>query len=71
MGSDTIIIHDDVRNQMETFPVYWPFVRGIHRSHVDSPHKGQWRRAEQTVEQTIETPVIWDALALVMTSEQS
>ena len=22
---------------------YWPFVRGIHRSPVDSPHKGQWR----------------------------
>ena len=21
---------------------YWPFVRGIHRSAVDSPHKGQW-----------------------------
>ena len=24
---------------------YWPFVRGIHRSPVDSPHKGQWRGA--------------------------
>ena len=23
----------------------WPFVRGIHRSPVNSPHKGQWRRA--------------------------
>ena len=22
---------------------HWPFVRGIHRSPVDSPHKGQWR----------------------------
>ena len=22
---------------------YWPFVRGIHRSPVNSPHKGQWR----------------------------
>ena len=21
---------------------YWPFVRGIHRSSVNSPHKGQW-----------------------------
>ena len=21
---------------------YWPFVRGIHRSPVNSPHKGQW-----------------------------
>ena len=24
---------------------YWPFVRGIHRSPVNSPHKGQWRGA--------------------------
>ena len=22
---------------------YWPFVRGNHRSPVNSPHKGQWR----------------------------
>ena len=27
------------------FPRYWPFVRKIHRSPVNSPHKGQWRRA--------------------------
>ena len=27
------------------FPRYWPFVRGIHRSPVNSPHKGQWRVA--------------------------
>ena len=27
------------------FPRYWPFVREIHRSLVNSPHKGQWRRA--------------------------
>ena len=25
-----------------TFPRYWPFVRGVHRSPVNSPHKGQW-----------------------------
>ena len=24
---------------------YWPSVRGIHRSPVNSPHKGQWRGA--------------------------
>ena len=24
------------------FPRYWPFVRGIHRSMVNSPHKGRW-----------------------------
>ena len=33
------------RHQMETFSRYWPFVRGIHRSPVNSPHKGQWRGA--------------------------
>ena len=27
------------------FPPYWPFVRGMHRSPVNSPHKGQWRGA--------------------------
>ena len=27
------------------FPRYWPFVRGIHRSPVNSPHKGKWRGA--------------------------
>ena len=27
------------------FPRYWPFVWGIHRSPVNSPHKGQWRGA--------------------------
>ena len=35
--------HDGVI-KWEHFPRYWPFVRGIHRSPVDSPHKGQWRR---------------------------
>ena len=33
------------RHQMETFSFYWPFVRGIDRSTVNSPHKGQWRGA--------------------------
>ena len=27
------------------FPRNWPFKRGIHRSPVNSPHKGQWRTA--------------------------
>ena len=36
--------HDDVI-EWNHFPRYWPFVRGIHRSPVNSPHKGQWRRA--------------------------
>ena len=30
---------------MQTFPRHWPFGRGIHRSPVNSPHKGQWRGA--------------------------
>ena len=37
-------IHDDVI-KWKNFPRYWPFVRGIHRSPVNSPHKGQWRGA--------------------------
>ena len=37
-----IPIHDDVI-KWKHFPRYWPFVRGIHRSPVNSPHKGQWR----------------------------
>ena len=34
--------HDDVI-EWKHFPRYWPFVRGIHRSPVNSPHKGQGR----------------------------
>ena len=33
------------RHQMETFSAYCPFVRGIHQTPVNSPHKGQWRGA--------------------------
>ena len=36
-----ILVHDDVI-KWKHFPRYWPFVRGIHRSPVNSPHKGQW-----------------------------
>ena len=36
--------HDDVI-KWKHFPCYWPFVRGIHRSLVNTQHKGQWRRA--------------------------
>ena len=36
--------HDDVF-KWKHFPRYWPFVRGILRSTVNSPHKGQWRGA--------------------------
>ena len=37
-------IHDDVI-KWKHFPRYWPFVRRIHRSQANSPHKGQWRGA--------------------------
>ena len=36
-----LYIHDDVI-KWKHFTRYWPFVRGIHRSPVNSPHKGQW-----------------------------
>ena len=33
------------RHQMETFSALLAILRGIHRSPVNSPHKGQWRGA--------------------------
>ena len=38
--------HDDVI-KWKHFPRCWPFVKWIHRSPVDCPHKGQWRGALQ------------------------
>ena len=38
------IFYDDVL-KWKHFLRYWLFVRGIHRSPLNSPHKGQWRRA--------------------------
>ena len=35
--------HDIIK--WKHFPLNWPFVWGIHRSPVNSPHKGQWRGA--------------------------
>ena len=69
--------HDDVI-KWKRFPSYCPFVKGIHRSTVDSPHNSQWRgvlmfsliyawkNKKKTAEQTIETPVIWDTIALIL-----
>ena len=37
-------VHDDVI-KWKHFPRNWPLVRGIHRSPVNSQHKGQWRGA--------------------------
>ena len=65
---ETLIVlesnHDDVI-KWRHFPRYWSFVREIHRSPVNSPHKGQWREAlnflwsvtEQTIEQTMD--MVW------------
>ena len=39
-----LLEHDDVI-KWKHLPRYWPFVRGIHRSPVNSSHKGQWRGA--------------------------
>ena len=36
--------NDDVI-KWKHFPRYWPFLREIYRSPVNSPRKGQWRRA--------------------------
>ena len=40
----TLQFHDNVI-KWKHFSRYWPFVRGIHRSPVNSPHKDQWRGA--------------------------
>ena len=44
IGSQANGVHDDVI-KWKHLPRYWPFVRGIHRSPVNFPHKGQWRGA--------------------------
>ena len=36
--------HNDVI-KWKHYPRYWPFVRGIHRLPINSPHKRQWRGA--------------------------
>ena len=67
--------HDDVI-KWKHFPGYWPFVRGIHRSPVVFLPKAS--DVEPLMFSLIcawtngwtnnETPVIWDAIALTMTS---
>ena len=41
---DKVSYHDDVI-KWEPFQRYWPFLWGVHRSLVNSTHKGQWRGA--------------------------
>ena len=42
--TDTLMWYHDAIVKWKHFPRYWPFVRGLHRSPVNSPHKGQWRK---------------------------
>ena len=42
--SAAVLSHDDVI-KWKHFPRNWPFVREIHRSPVNFPHKGLWRGA--------------------------
>ena len=41
---ESYLLHDDVI-KWKDFPRYWPFLWGIHRSTMNSPHKGRWRGA--------------------------
>ena len=67
--------HDDVIKG-KCFPRYWPFVSGIHRWILLTKASDAelwcflWSAPELTVVQTLETLVIWDAIALIMTSLQ-
>ena len=66
--------YDDVI-KWKHLPRYLPFVRAIHRSPMNSPHKGQWRWALTfslicTWINGWVRLVIWDTIALNMTSLQ-
>ena len=60
------------------FPRNWPFVRGIHRLPMNSPHKGQWRGALMLslicawINGWVNNGEAgdWDAIVLIMTSPQ-
>ena len=68
-------MHADVI-KWKHFPRYWPFVRGIHRSPVNSPHKGQCRGALMfslicaRINGWVKMVrlVIWNAIVVIMTS---
>ena len=70
VGHDNAIKWNDL-------PRYWPFVGGIHRSWIPITRASEaelWcffqPAPEQMLKQTIKTPVIWDAITLIMTSLQ-
>ena len=71
---EVIIWHDDVI-KWRHIPRCWPFTRGIHRSPVNSPHRGQWRGilmfsliSTRVNGWAIVRLVISDAIMLIMTS---
>ena len=67
-GSGATIGHDDVI-KLKHFPRYGPFVRWIPLKKASDA--GLWCflwSAPEQMELSIETPVIWDAIALIMTS---
>ena len=67
VSSIWITSHDDVMAR-KLFPHFWSFVRGIHRSMMDLPHKGKcelsWLLSKH-FEQKVELPVTWDAMTLM------
>ena len=76
MGPMLVGSHDDVIKR-KYFPRYrlTSLLWGESTGHLwgeSTPHKGQWQRAlmfslpEQTVEQTIKTPVIWDVTMIII-----
>ena len=73
LSQHRILRHDDVI-KWKHFPRYWPFVRGIHRWPVNSPHKGQWRGGlifsliYAWINGWMGRLVIWDAIAPIITS---
>ena len=74
-----LLYHDDVI-KWKHFPRYWSFLRGIHRSPVNSLHKGQWSGAmmfplfcvlNKRLRKKVVRLMIWDTIAPIMTSESS
>ena len=71
-----LVLYDDDVIKLKHFRCCWPFVWGESTGHRRIPltkasdaelWRFRWPSPEQTVEQTIETPVIWYAIALIMT----
>ena len=73
--AQSLIVHDDVI-KWKHFPRSWPYM-GEFTGHRWIPlieasdaelWSFLWSAPEQIVEQTIETPMIWEVIALIMTS---